>query len=702
MSVKTAENRFVAAHLVAGTVVRLLLALLALMLFMPVAAYAQGVATISQTNANTGTFTTTGGIGGTIAITNRNNATAASGIGTTSMAASTNFPSTWYGSIPVTATDFRSFEINNTIVALTGSYRVTITFATTVKDPVLMFANIDSGQFDFANTTTATGGAPTLTRLSGNTVFAVTGTTVNPTTANAVNAGCQDNSAGNPAGRCGAVQFTGNYNSITYVVTDTNTATGSGDGHGIALFIPAQPDLAVTKADSISTMMSGNSTVYTVVVTNNGPDTVTGAVLTDPSATGLLKTAVACASTPGVCTSGTTPTISQLESGYTLPAIPAGGTYRLSITATATATSGSVTNTATVAPPSGGLDTVSGNNSASDTNSVTTRTAGTPPTLVCPTTTTIFDWDTVSWTAGATSGSYAVTAIGTININIAITGGVFLNLAAYGGQAPVRQNVMTGGFTPAQFSLFQATNFTSTAGVATTTYTLPTAVPGAQFRVFDIDFNAGQYADRITVTGTFNGSPVTPTLTNGVTNYVIGNTAYGDGASGDTSADGNIVVTFTSPVDTIIVQYGNHSASPADPGQQAITLHDITFCRPNANITMVKSSSVVSDPTSGTTNPKAIPGARIRYCLLTTNNGSGTATSATITDPLPSTSTYVPGTLRSGTTCATATTVEDDNNTGADESDPFGASFAGTTVSAVAPTLGVNATMAITFDVLIN
>lgn len=39
---------------------------------------------------------------------------------------------------------------------------------------------------------------------------------------------------------------------------------------------------------------------------------------------------------------------------------------------------------------------------------------------------------------------------------------------------------------------------------------------------------------------------------------------------------------------------------------------------------MVKSQSVISDPVNGTTNPKAIPGAIIRYTVIITN-GMGAA-----------------------------------------------------------------------------
>jgi uncharacterized repeat protein (TIGR01451 family) len=262
--------------------------------------------------------------------------------------------------------------------------------------------------------------------------------------------------------------------------------------------------------------------------------------------------------------------------------------------------------------------------------------------------------------------------------------------------------VVTGGLAGGQQSLFQLTNMNSQSDVAVTTITLPTAVPGLQMRIWDIDYAAGQFADRITVTGTFNGSPVTPTLTNGVANYVIGNSAYGDATSGDTSANGNIWITFLSPVDTIVITYGNHALAPANPGQQAIAIHDITFCRPVATLSITKTSSVISDPTNGATDPKMIPGAVVQYCILASNAGSGTTANVVITDSLPANVTYVTGSMTSATSCAGAGTAEDENATGVDESDPFGMQISGTTVGGTATAIGPAATFAMRFNVTVN
>ncbi|MDO9367109.1 MAG: proprotein convertase P-domain-containing protein [Sphingopyxis sp.] len=468
--------------------------------------------------------------------------------------------------------------------------------------------------------------------------------------------------------------------------------------------VPIAPfaDLSLTKTVSNAAPAAGTSINYIVSVTSASASTLTanGVTVQDTLPAGFSFTS---ASGFGSYNSAT--------GVWTVGTVPAGTTRTLTITGTVTATSGAtISNVAEVSASSAfDMDSTPGNGAAGeddyDSASFTvsgTRAAGTPPTLVCPVGTTIHDWDGVSWAAGATNGNYALTAIGTMNFNIAISGGAFLNNATYGGQSPTRQNVVTGGLTPAQYSIFELVDMTSVSGSVSSIFTLPTAVPGAQFRLFDIDYNAGQFADRVTVTGSFNGSPVMPVLTNGVSNYVIGNSAYGDVTAADTSANGNVVVTFNAPIDTIVVEYGNHSLAPANPGQQAMAIHDISFCRPTTNLTIAKTSSVVSNPVNGTSNPKAIPGATMLYCILITNNGSGTATGVAVTDPLPPTTTFVPGSLRSGPNCASATTIEDDNAIGADESDPFGASFAGSTVSATAPTLTPGNALAVAFNVTIN
>nr|WP_315457349.1 proprotein convertase P-domain-containing protein [uncultured Sphingorhabdus sp.] len=460
-------------------------------------------------------------------------------------------------------------------------------------------------------------------------------------------------------------------------------------------------DLSLTKTVSNAAPTSGANVIYTLSVNN-----AAGSALT---ATGVTVLDILPAGVTFVSATGTG-TYNNATGIWTVGALAPNSTATISITVTVTASSGAtITNGAEVRTSSvPDADSTPNNNSTTEDDDAFVnftvsgaRTAGIAPALTCPVGSTVHDWDSIGWPAGTTNGSYALTAIGTMNFNIGISGGVFLNNATYGGLSPSRQNVVTGGLSPAQFSIFEIVDMTSQSGAVTNTISLPTAVPGVQFRLFDIDYNAGQFADRVTVTGTFNGAPVTPVLTNGISNYVIGNSAFGDGTSADNSGNGNVVVTFNSPVDNIVIVYGNHSLAPADPGQQAIAIHDFTFCRPQANLSVTKVSTVVSDGVSAT-NPKALPAAIMRYCILVSNAGSATATSVAITDALPGNITYIPGSLLSGNSCASATTAEDDNATGTDETDPFGVSVAGTNLTGTAASLGPNAAFAIIFNATVN
>lgn len=59
-----------------------------------------------------------------------------------------------------------------------------------------------------------------------------------------------------------------------------------------------------------------------------------------------------------------------------------------------------------------------------------------------------------------------------------------------------------------------------------------------------------------------------------------------------------------------------------------------------ATLSVVKSSRVVWDPFNGDTNPKAIPGAIVEYCLVVTNTGAAAASSVVLSDAIPTNTTY--------------------------------------------------------------
>ena len=92
-----------------------------------------------------------------------------------------------------------------------------------------------------------------------------------------------------------------------------------------------------------------------------------------------------------------------------------------------------------------------------------------------------------------------------------------------------------------------------------------------------------------------------------------------------------------------------------------------------AALTVRKTSVVISDPVNGTTNPKAIPGAVIEYCVIVANGGGTSADTLSITDPIPANTVYSVGTLFNAVTVtggvAGQVTGTCDSGTGAGQSD---------------------------------
>lgn len=131
-------------------------------------------------------------------------------------------------------------------------------------------------------------------------------------------------------------------------------------------------------------------------------------------------------------------------------------------------------------------------------------------------------------------------------------------------------------------------------------------------------------------------------------------------------------------------------------------IDETTFNVVSGSVSVTKISSVISDPVNGTTNPKAIPGAVMEYCILITNTGATALSNVVATDNLPANFTYGAATMRSGTGCAAAATVEDDNNAGADETDPYGASVTGSTLTGSAASLGISGVFALKFRGTVN
>ncbi len=210
--------------------------------------------------------------------------------------------------------------------------------------------------------------------------------------------------------------------------------------------------------------------------------------------------------------------------------------------------------------------------------------------LSCSTSASVLDWDSagVAWTAGSLSNSYTVDGE---PIGVAFTGSTNRFINIFGQQAPFKSTDLTGGLSPTQQNLLFVVNYANTSETVTLTITAGTTGVGVgeiEFTLFDLDTDVATppfgFQDRITVTGTLGGVSVgNPTFTTSGANTASGNQATGANASANTSADGNLTIKFATPVDRIVIVYAAGPNSIADPLQQGMALHDISFCPANTD-----------------------------------------------------------------------------------------------------------------------
>ncbi len=162
---------------------------------------------------------------------------------------------------------------------------------------------------------------------------------------------------------------------VSSAVTDPNPANNSATDTDT---LNPSADLSITKTDGVTTYAANGTVTYTIVVSNAGPSQATGAVVTDNKPTQISQWTWVCSGATGGATAcdGVTNSAANFSDTVTLPA---GSTLTYTVTATiGAAPSGNLVNTATVAAPGGTTDPNGGNNSATDTD---TLTVGAPPVL---------------------------------------------------------------------------------------------------------------------------------------------------------------------------------------------------------------------------------------------------------------------------------------------------------------------------------
>ncbi|MFM9863121.1 MAG: hypothetical protein ACKVRO_05900 [Micropepsaceae bacterium] len=220
---------------------------------------------------------------------------------------------------------------------------------------------------------------------------------------------------------------------------------------------------------------------------------------------------------------------------------------------------------------------------------------------------------------------------------------------------------------------------------------------------------------------------------NGDGNFDGGDTLYTGGTNaGDLAADAimRLLIVSDTPVGATNGQVSNYQliATTLNAGTTTVTAHDNaiaddkdtqqvvfadaagpgagdivrdgkhsatgTYTVSTATLTVTKTSTVVSDPFNGTTNPKRIPGAVVRYSIVVTNTGAANATNVVVRDAIPASTTYA----------ATSITLNAGGLTdaGGDDAGDINATNPGEVTVTVGALASGGGTGTVTFDVTVN
>jgi uncharacterized repeat protein (TIGR01451 family) len=127
-----------------------------------------------------------------------------------------------------------------------------------------------------------------------------------------------------------------------------------------------QADLSITKTNGLTVVTAGETTTYTITVSNAGPDEVVGATVSDVFPADLSCSWTCVPASGSTCTTG--PEVGDINDTVSLPL--GGNLVYTAVCNVASSAAGVLTNTATVAEPLTTVDTNSANNTATDLTSV--------------------------------------------------------------------------------------------------------------------------------------------------------------------------------------------------------------------------------------------------------------------------------------------------------------------------------------------
>jgi uncharacterized repeat protein (TIGR01451 family) len=481
--------------------------------------------------------------------------------------------------------------------------------------------------------------------------------------------------------------------------------------------LSAQADLSITKTDGVTSATPGGSATYTITASNAGPSNATGATVADTFPAALTCTWTCVGAGGGTCTASGSGNINGTVN------LPAGGstTYTASCAISASAT-GTLSNTATVTAPAGVTDPTPGNNSATDTDTLSAQadlsitktdgvTSATPGgsvtyTIVASnagpsnaTGATVADTFpaalTCTWTCvGAGGGTCTASGSGNINGTVNLPAGgsttytatCAISASATGTLANTATVTAPAGVTDPTPGNNSATD-TDTLGASadlsiTKTDGVTSTTPGGTLVYTIVASNAGpSNATGATVADTFPAALTCTWICAGTSGGTC--TASGSGNINDTvnlPSAGSVTYTASCTVAasaanaSVISNTASISAAAGvtDPTPGNNTATDTTTVSAIADLSITK--------TDGVTNVAA--GGTLTYAIVTSNAGPQAATGATVTDTFPAalSCTWTCAGTGGGTCSASGT-----GNIGDVVNLPSGASVTHTAVCIVAP-----------------
>jgi hypothetical protein len=210
------------------------------------------------------------------------------------------------------------------------------------------------------------------------------------------------------------------------------------------------------------------------------------------------------------------------------------------------------------------------------------------------------------------------------------------------------------------------------------------------------------YLDELAADGTATVFVVADIPTGLANGAVAAVTLTATGREGGTAASQGAALVQTTTANTASMDTVFADGTGATDGARdaAFSAKD-DYTTSAATLSAIKSSKIISDPINGSTNPKMIPGATIQYCIAISNGaGAATATSVTVSDPIPTNLTYdsafgvkTNGTATISGSPAVATCNTDTTGTG---------SMASNTVSGTLASVAAGETKTVVFQATIN